>query len=294
MSRESSSIATFLEIVDQLVAEYDVIDVLTALTHRCVEAVDVDAAAVMLASPGGELRFITSSSESMRNLELFQIRVNEGPCVDCIHNRVDITNEALSETDGRWPMFAHEALAKGFRAVHCLPMRIRGRTIGGLNLFRTHDGSLSDDDVAVARGLADVATLTILQHESTIEASTSKAQLSNAINSRLIIDQAAEKIRQATRCEKEDALNRLRAHAENQNEGLTVIARRIVGKSNDWIDLDEFEKIRGRGVENRLPIADLLSTARTKVPPSLVLADDISTTSLTSLRITESKVEHSS
>lgn len=281
MSRESSSIATFLEIVDKLVDEYDVIDVLTALTYRCVEAVAVDGAAVMLASPVGELRFITSSGESMRKLELFQIHANEGPCVDCIHNGVDVMNEALSESDDRWPTFAHEAVAQGFRSVHCLPMRIRGRTIGGLNLFRTRDGSLSDDDVAVARGLADVATLAILQHESTIEASTSKAQLSNAINSRLIIDQAVEKIRQATRCEKEDALNRLRAHAENQNEGLTVIAKRIVGKSNDWIDLDEFVKKRGHGAENRSPIGELLSTARTKAPPSLVLADDISTTSLT-------------
>ena len=86
MGRESSSIATFVELADKLVNDYDVIDVLTALSHRCVEAVDVDAAAVMLASPAGELRFITTSSESMRDLEMFQNQSSEGACVDCIRN----------------------------------------------------------------------------------------------------------------------------------------------------------------------------------------------------------------
>jgi GAF domain-containing protein len=229
-----------VELAQKLVDDYDVIDVLTALSHRCVEAVDVDAAAVMLASPTGELRFITSSSESMRKLELFQIQSNEGPCVDCIRSGLAITNTALDATDGRWPMFTPQALALGIRTVHCLPMLIRGRTIGGLNLFRTSDGSLSDGDAAVARGLADVATLAILQHQSTIDASTSKTQLSNAISSRSIIDQAIGKICQATGCNKQDAFERMRAHAEHHKEGLTVTARRIVGKSNDFIDLDEY------------------------------------------------------
>lgn len=240
MNRESLLITTLVELADKLVDDYDVIDVLTVLTQRCVEAVDADAAAVMLASPAGELQFIASSSESMRMLELFQIHADEGPCVDCIRNGLPIKNEALSEIEGRWPMFAPRAIASGFCAVHCLPMRLRGRTIGGLNLFRTHPGSLSDDDVVVARGLADVATIAILQYQSTIDNSTSNSQLSNAINSRVIIERAEGMIRQGTTCEKDDAFDRLRAHAVNHNEGLTVTAKRIVGKSLKSNDLDEW------------------------------------------------------
>ena len=83
MSRESLLIATLVELADNLVDDFDVIDVLSLLSLRCVDAVDVDAAGVMLASPGGELQVVASSSESMRVLELFQIQANEGPCVDC-------------------------------------------------------------------------------------------------------------------------------------------------------------------------------------------------------------------
>ncbi len=136
MTRESLIIATLVELADNLVDEFDVIDVLTVLSDRCVEAMDVDAAGVMLASPTGELQFVASSSESMRVLELFQIQANEGPCVDCFNGGDAIVNHGLTEADERWPTFTPVALAHGYRSVHCLPLRLRGRTVGALNLFQ--------------------------------------------------------------------------------------------------------------------------------------------------------------
>lgn len=238
MTRESLLIETLVELADNLIDDYDIIDVLTVLTDRCVMAVDVDAAGVMLASPEGALQFVASSSESMRVLELFQIQANEGPCVDCFRSGVAIVNHSLEDDDGRWPQFSPRALAQGFRSVHCLPMRLRGRTIGALNLFRTREGSLSGEDVVLAQGLADVATIAILQHRSSLDADTLNAQLSNALNSRIIIEQAKGMVRQATDCDMDDAFNRLRAHARNHNEGLTDLATRVVARSVLSGDLD--------------------------------------------------------
>jgi GAF domain-containing protein len=228
MARESLLIATIVELADNLVDNYDVIDVLTVLSDRSVETIDVDVAGVMLASPGGELQFVASSSESMRVLELFEIQADEGPCVDCCRNGEAIVNYDLSERDDRWPRFTPRALAQGFRAVSSLPMRLRGRTIGALNLFRTQQGPLSVDDVAVAQGLADVATIAILQHQSSLNATALNEQLSNALNSRIIIEQAKGMISQATTSDMDQAFGRLRAHARNHNEGLTGVAIRVV------------------------------------------------------------------
>jgi GAF domain-containing protein len=235
-------IATLVELADNLVDDYDIIDVLTVLSDRCVEAIDVDAAGVMLASPEGDLQFVASSSESMRVLELFQIQVAEGPCVDCFRSGQAIVNHSLSESDGRWPRFTPRALAQGFRSVHSLPLRLRGRTIGALNLFRTHQGPLVNDDVVVAQGLADVATIAILQHRSSLDAGTLNVQLSNALNSRIIIEQAKGMIRQATKCDMDEAFNRLRAHARNHNEGLTQLAVRVVERTMMSEELDEWKK----------------------------------------------------
>jgi GAF domain-containing protein len=239
VARESLLIATLVELADNLVDHYDVIDVLTVLSDRCVEAMDVDAAGVMLASPGGELQFVASSSESMRVLELFQIQADEGPCVDCYRAGHPIVNQSLDESDGRWPRFTPRALAQGFRSVHSLPLRLRGRTIGALNLFRTTQGPMEEEDVVVAQGLADVATIAILQHRSALDANTLNEQLSNALNSRIVIEQAKGIISQATNCDMDHAFGRLRAHARNHNEGLTSVAWALVGGTLSAQELDE-------------------------------------------------------
>ena len=52
-SRESLLVATLGELADNLVDRYDVIEVLTLLSDRCVAVIDVSAAGVMLAQPDG-------------------------------------------------------------------------------------------------------------------------------------------------------------------------------------------------------------------------------------------------
>ena len=238
MDRESLLIATLVELADNLVDDFDVIDVLTVLSLRCVQTIDVDAAGVMLASPAGELQFVASSNESMRILELFQIQADEGPCVDCFNTGDAIVNRDLTNPAERWPTFSPRALQYGFRSVHCLPMRLRGRTIGALNLFRSTEGSLDVDDVVVAQGLADVATIAILQHRSSLDAMLLNNQLSNALNSRVIIEQAKGKISQATNCDMDQAFSRLRAHARNHNLGLTLVAISVVEGTASIEELD--------------------------------------------------------
>jgi GAF domain-containing protein len=238
MARESLLISTLVELADNLVDNFDVIDVLTVLSDRCVDAIDVDATGVLLASPGGDLQFIASSSESIRTLELLQIQSDEGPCVDCYRSGIAIVNHALADSVVLWPRFTPMALAHGFRSVHCLPMRLRGRTIGTLNLFRTEQGQLSEDDVIVAQGLADVATIAIIQHQSALDARTINDQLSNALNSRVIIEQAKGKVSQATGCGIDAAFDRLRTHARNHRARLTDVAEAVVTGALDATAID--------------------------------------------------------
>ena len=238
MARESLLIATIVELADNLVDDFDVIDVLSVLSRRCVDAIDVDAVGIMLASPGGELQFIASSSDSMRVLELFQIQVDEGPCVDCFKDGKAIVNYDLADSYDRWPVFGPRAVAHGFHSVHSLPMRLRGRTIGALNLFRSKLGHLDAEDVALAQGLADVATIAILQHRTSTDAKTLNDQLSYALNSRIIIEQAKGMVSQATNTDMDHAFGCLRSHARNHNLGLTEVANMVVSHALAATDLD--------------------------------------------------------
>jgi hypothetical protein len=101
---------TFVDLADNVEDHFDVIDVLTVLSDRCVEVLDVDSAGVMLAAPGGELQVVASSSDAMRGLELFELQANEGPCVDCFVSGEPIVNLDLAADEGRWPRFARRAI----------------------------------------------------------------------------------------------------------------------------------------------------------------------------------------
>jgi GAF domain-containing protein len=190
MARETMLARALVELADNLVSDFDVAELLIVLTDRCVDVLDVAAAGIMLASPAGDLRVMASSSEEVRLLELFELQSQEGPCLDSFHTGEPVVKVDLGGDDPRWPQFAQRATAAGFRSVQALPMRLRGAILGALNLFHVDTGQMRPADVAAAQALADVATIAILQHRAATEAKLLNEQLSDALNTRIVIEQA--------------------------------------------------------------------------------------------------------
>ena len=174
----------------------------------------------------------------MRLLELFELQSAEGPCPDCFSGGTPIVNERLARDDGRWPLFAPRAVAAGFRSAHAVPMRLRGQTIGALNLFRSDEGLLNDIDVGAAQAFADVATIAVLQHRAIAEAQSVNEQLTAALNSRIIIEQAKGIVAERTGLTMELAFNKLRSYARSHNALLMDVARSIIDGSMTSAALD--------------------------------------------------------
>jgi GAF domain-containing protein len=216
---------TLVELADTLVDDFDVVELFNLLTDRCCEALGVSDAGLMLAAPiGGELRLMASSSIIMRDLELYELQASEGPCLDCYRSGTPVENEQLGTARQRWPRFATAALDAGFHSVTALPMRLRGATIGALNLFRTDTILMSDSDLAAARAFADVATIAILQHQAAVDAKQVNEQLHYALNSRIIIEQAKGMLAERANLDVDEAFNRLRNHARNHNLRIADVA----------------------------------------------------------------------
>lgn len=228
MSRESALVNTFVELADTLVADFDVIELLSRLTDSCVEVLNVDAAGLMLVSPQGDLRVMASSSEVMRVLELFEIQSEEGPCLDCYRTGEPVINQDLGVTQQRWPMFTGVALQSGFHSVNALPMRLRGTVIGALNLFHKLPGKMAENDIAAAQAFADVATIAVLQHRAAMEARVIKDQLNLALNSRICIEQAKGMIAERENLDMDTSFSRLRTHARENNLRLIDLAQDII------------------------------------------------------------------
>src|SRR5471032_1980653 len=109
MPRERDLLAAFIEFSDTFVADYDVVEFLHRLAQRCVELVDVSEAGIMLADRDGTLRYVASSSERMRLIELFELQQNQGPCLDAYRSGVAVHGGMTDDARERWPRFAPHA-----------------------------------------------------------------------------------------------------------------------------------------------------------------------------------------
>jgi GAF domain-containing protein len=247
MPDQALLVQSLVQLADSLVDDFDVIDLLSLLSDRCTEVLDVSAAGVMLAAPGGELQVVASSSDAMRVLELFELQADEGPCVDCYRSATPIVNSDLAALKKRWPRFAPRAVAAGFRSAYALPMRLRGRTIGALNLFRTSSGALDDADVQAAQALADVATIAILQHKTAADAQALNTQLQVALNSRVIVEQAKGRISEAAGIDMDQAFRRLRNHSRNHSVRLVDLCTSLIDGTMRPGSLDPLPPGRQRG-----------------------------------------------
>jgi len=229
MSRETRLAQTMVELADNLVDDFDVVDLLTLLANRCVDVLDVSTAGLILVVDG-TLRLMASSSEAMRVLELLELQAEEGPCMECYRSGRPVVNVdlATAEAGERWPRFVPEARAAGFRSAHAVPMRLRGTILGALNMFRSGVGEMADDDIVAAQAFADIATIAILQNRASLRAQIVNEQLSHALTSRIVIEQAKGVLAERASLNMEDAFARLRSYARNNNLRLADVAHEVI------------------------------------------------------------------
>lgn len=226
-SRERALAEAFVGLADTLVANFDVIELLHRLSTDCVELLSVDAAGLMLSDQRGQLTVASYSTDLAHDMEQFQLRTHEGPCLDCFTGSRQVTSPDLRE-EQRWPRFVAAAQQAGYRSVHTFPLRLRSETIGALNLFAARPTTLSADDMRIGQALADVATIGIMQERAIRRRDVLAEQLEAALNSRVIIEQAKGVIAERGRMDVTAAFELLRRHARSRSRRLTEIARAVV------------------------------------------------------------------
>ena len=218
----------FVEVADTLVADFDLVAFLHNLADHAAAVSGADSVGLMLADHGGQLRFMAASNDQGAMLELFQLQVSEGPCLDCFTSGRPVVNEDLAGAGNRWPRFAPAAEAAGFHSVHAFPMRLRDDTIGALNLFSSADVAFANDDVRVVQALADIATIALLQERAISRADSLTEQLQGALNSRIVIEQAKGALAQQRGITPDAAFKLLRDIARSNQRRLVDVAQEVL------------------------------------------------------------------
>jgi GAF domain-containing protein len=218
----------FVEVADTLVDQFDLVDFLHHVTRNAAEITNSSAAGLMLADHDDTLRFMASSSEDARLLELFQLQNAEGPCLDAHRTGEEVADIMIAAAADRWPVFAVRAAELGFAAAHCFPLRLRDQTIGAMNIFRADARPLSEEERRVARALTDVATIGLMQERAVSRAEQLTEQLQFALNSRTVIEQAKGALARTLDIGVDDAFDLVRRYARDHRRPLTEVARDVV------------------------------------------------------------------
>lgn len=238
LARESLLADTFVRLADTLVRDFDVADLFDRLTSACVDLLGAATAGLMLAYPPGRLQLVTSSSDAMRTLEEFEVSSGEGPCMDAYAHRHPVSIDLRSDTArDTWPRFTAQAIDAGFTGVQALPMRLRGDTIGALNLFHTGDQRFDEHDTALAQALADVATIAILQHRSLTTSQDLAGQLQVALNDRIVIEQVKGLLAERGGVAVDTAFSMLRDYCRTARLPLTRTSRELINGERDPDDV---------------------------------------------------------
>jgi len=228
MTRQERVTRVFVELADTLVVGFDVIDFLHTLVERSVELLAADAAGLMLANEQGSLEVVAASSEEARILELFELQSSQGPCMDCFTTGEPLVNIDVAHMSARWPLFAAAAAVAGYRSAHALPLRLRGHVIGAMNLFSMAELPLTPEDAALGQGMADIATIGLLQQRRALEHDILTEQLQAALNTRIVIEQAKGVLSERARISLGDAFTLMRAQARRTQQPLTTVAYAVL------------------------------------------------------------------
>ena len=202
--------------------------ILERLGAYCTELLPVHGVGVLLRSPNGGMEVATANTEKGAIVEKLEAELAEGPCSDALETGEQIAVPDLELALERYPRFAPPALEAGVRAIHGLPLTVRGEVVGSVDLIATEVLNLNAAELATAQVLADVAVSYLANSRAFAEKSALAEQLQHALDSRIIIEQAKGKLSERLGVTVSEAFELLRRHARNNGIKLHEVAAATV------------------------------------------------------------------
>jgi len=210
-----------------LPAQYDLELALVELTESVAAVLGLVGSGVTMAEDG-RLRFVTAVSQASGELERIQEERQAGPCQDAYDTGEVVWVPDVRVETTRWPEFAAAATRLGVAGVAGIPMRLSSQIIGALNLYSSMPREWSEEDLAAATVLADVATSYVINASKMRQQQQLSEQLQQALESRVVIEQAKGITAQQHAVSVDEAFALIRRHARRNNASIRAVAGAIV------------------------------------------------------------------
>lgn len=207
--------------------DFDLHAGLYQLSVTTTAALDLEGAGVTLQMPDGDTQYITATDAVTLHVEQQQDALQQGPCVDAIESSQIVAVDDL-EAETRWPEYRPVVLEAGFHSVAGVPVPFQGRNIGALNLYAGTTRAWTTDDFAAARLLAQLAAGYLINTHLLGQSQTLAAQLQQALDTRVVIEQAKGVLAGRYNVTPDAAFEVMRNHARTNRIKIHDVARGVV------------------------------------------------------------------
>ena len=167
-------------------------------------------------------------------IDAAQYQSGRGPCLDSWRMRTVVRIPDMAAAAGTYPEFAAAAQAHAVRSTLSLPLVAGDEAIGALNLYARVPHAFTDADEAAGLLLAGAAAIVLANASAYWQATQLGEQLSQAMQSRAIIEQAKGILMaRAPHLSADQAFDVLRKASQRENIKLRDIAQRVVDRRAD-------------------------------------------------------------
>lgn len=140
----------------------ETIDLTDRLMQCCLEVLDVVAVGLVVDEYPDVLGILSRSPNNTAIMERLRLDDTSGPCHEVFSTGGALECTTVAEMRDRWPTFVPIIQGRGVASVLALPLRYRNETVGALALFCDARGLHDPEQQLVARGLADLATMAVI------------------------------------------------------------------------------------------------------------------------------------
>jgi GAF domain-containing protein len=194
------------------------------LAKRTLDAVEDVSLTVI---DNGRPRSVVFTGQLAVDLDERQYELGFGPCLDAAQTGQTIVVDHDSD-QSPYREFSRIAARAGVRHTVSVGMPLAQRSIGGLNIYRTADGTFSPAFLEHAEVFAGYAAVAVNNVTGYASVATEAANLRTAIQSRAVIEQAKGILMARDRCTPDEAFDMLRRLSQHRNVKLREIAQAVV------------------------------------------------------------------
>lgn len=235
-NREEWLAESMLELADTLVPGFEPLPYWLSVAGRFAELTNTSVRLNATADQGTGT-VVACTDDRLEAATLGEVLIEEGPGADCELTGDPIVDVRLDGAAESWPRLAPAAYALGFRMMHAFPLRLRETSLGSVTLLAATPDRLSEGNFRLARSLAEVATISMLQRRAVVALTETSGQLQHALSSRVVIEQAKGLISSKLDVSMEEAFKLLRGYVRGRNLKLNEVATRLVERSTAVAEL---------------------------------------------------------